>query len=172
MTLKLALGLLSFAAFAQTPKGLVVTSTNLDRVTHVLTIGFQNNSNKTIVGYTFYTTPLDAQQRPLNVGSGFGHDFLDPDGSPQYIQPGQPRVEPYGFDFPGAVSAKVEVIAVIYLDQTAEGVGGAVLAMFDFRLKQAKEIRKSLTEQPHSPDEQARLEKRAAFFENAGKEVK
>lgn len=147
---------------------MVVTSSILDRTTHVLTIGLQNKSNKTVVGYAVFTTPLDAQQNPLNDGNGIGHDFLDPNGSPQYIQPGQPAVERYtGISDPRVVSVKVEVTAVIYLDQTAEGIGGAVLAMFDFRLNRAKEIRKSLAEQPHSPAEQARLQERAAFYENA-----
>lgn len=81
------------------------------------------------------------------------------------------RVNPSRSKFRGSIhrveSVKVEVVAVIYLDQTAEGVGGAVLAMFDFRLNRAKEIRKSLVEQPHSPAEQAGLEERAAFYENA-----
>lgn len=155
------------------PEGLVVTSAVLDRTTHVLTIGLQNNSNKTIVGYAVFTTPLDAQQNPLNDGNGIGHDFLDPDGSPQYIQPGQPAVERYtGVTDPRVVSVKAEVTAVIYLDQTAEGIGGAVLMIFDSRLNGAKAIRKSLAEQSHSPEEQVRLEKRAQFYENAGKEVK
>jgi hypothetical protein len=153
------------------PQGLVVTSSILDRAIHVLTIGLQSKSDKTIVGYSVFTTPLDAQQTPLNP-NGIGYDYLDPDGSPQYIQPGQPITLKIPRIDPRVESVKVEVTAVIYLDQTAEGIGGAVLAMFDFRLSRAKEIRKSLAEQPHSPEEQVKLGKRAQFYENAAKEVK
>jgi hypothetical protein len=147
------------------PKGLIVTSTVLDPTTRQLTVGLQNTSAKTIVAYTLHLLELDENGRTIfEVGSGY--DFLDPDNTSGYILAGQPAG---GLGLPriddrSVVSVKADVIAVVYLDGTYEGIGGIV---FDGRINKAASIRKDLAEEKHTPAEKTRLEKRAAFFEAA-----
>jgi hypothetical protein len=111
---------------------------------------------------------LDGNQEAVSPASGVGYDFLQPDGSSEYILAGQPGViRPTRIDDPRVLSAKVAVIAVIFLDGSHEGIGGAVGAVFDGRLNTARSIRKSLAEERHSPTEKTDLEKLAAFYESA-----
>lgn len=173
MTLKLTLGLLSFATFAQTPgqkppevKGLVVTSTVLDPSTHQLTVDLQNTSTKTIVAYAVLITQLDATGKTV-IESGVGWDYLEPDGEPHYILAGRPAtVEATKILDKTVVSVKVSVTGVIYIDRTYEGPGPSG-GMFDGRMRTAAEIRKILAEEQHTAAEKTKLEKRAAFYEAA-----
>jgi hypothetical protein len=179
MTLKLALGLLSFAAFAQTPgqssnnlppippiKGLVVASTSVDPTTGDLTVGLQNTSSKTIVGYVLVVRQLDETGKVI-IDAGFGWDYLEPDGDHhQYILAGQPGTILATKIVNKTVPVKVSVISVIYLDQTYEGPEASG-ALFNSRMDTAADIRKILAEKKHTPAEKAQLEKRAAFYESA-----
>ena len=125
MTLKLVLlGLLSFAAFAQTPgqkppevKGLVVTSASVDPTTRGLTVGLQNTSSTTIVGYGLLVKQLDETGKIL-LDAFVGWDFLQPECDPRYILPGQPGTIWATKIVDKTVPVKVSVTSVIYLDQT------------------------------------------------------
>jgi hypothetical protein len=147
------------------PKGLVVTSTVLDPTTRQLTVGLQNTFGKTIAGYALHYLQLDASGKTVSE-YGEGQDLLDLNGSSRCIQPGQPigiRAARQA-DNRSVVSVLVEVIAVIYLDRTYEGIGGVI---FDHRMNKAADIRKSIAGQSHTPAEKTRLENEAAFWENA-----
>jgi hypothetical protein len=175
MTLKLALGLLSFAAFAQTPpgqssnipsvKGLVVTSTAVDPTSGDLTVGLQNTSSKTIVGYGLLVNQVDPTGKII-IDAGFAWDFLEPDGDPRYILPGHPSTIWTTKIVNKTIPVKVSVLGVVYMDQTYEGLAGSS-ALFNIRMSLAADIRKLLAEKNHSPTEKALLEKRAAFYEGA-----
>lgn len=173
MTLKLALGLLSFAAFAQTPPnlnvtGLVVTSTVMDRTTHLINVSLQSHSDKTIVAYGFDLDYLDANGITVSH-YGVGYDWFDPEGKDisKYILPGQPTTVVIGQETdPKIVSVKVTLLGIVYSDNTYEGPGAAGAA-FDGRINAAAEIRKLLAQQSFPAAERTRLEKRAAGFEAA-----
>lgn len=145
------------------PKGLVVASTSVDPATGDLTVGLQNTSGKTIVAYGLVVKQLDKTGKII-TDPGFGWDFLEPDGDPRYILPGQPSTIWATKIVDKKVSVKVSVVSVIYLDQTYEGPE-ASSAIFNARMSAAADIRKLLAEKNHTPAEKARLEKRAAFYE-------
>ena len=147
------------------PKGLVVTSTSMDPTSGELTVGLQNTSTKTIVGYGLLIQQLDETGKMV-LDAGFGWDFLEPDGDPQYILPGHASSIWATRIVNKTVPVKVSVISVIYLDQTYEG-NEASGAIFNSRMNTAAVIRKLLAEKNHTAAEKARLEKRAAFYENA-----
>jgi hypothetical protein len=181
MTLKLALGLLSLAAFTQIPstafgvKGLIVTSSTLDRSTRELKIGLQNTTAKTVVAYSLHFVLLDANgevvllnkpgQQPVRE-FGVAHDYLNPEDTSKYILPGQPvSIAETRIENPQVASVQVDVAGVVYLDRTWEGWKGAAGGLFDGRLETAATYRKSLAEEKHTPAEKARLEKLAAYYE-------
>lgn len=140
-----------------------------------LTIGLMNTSDKTIVAYGLLLTELDADGKPVGRDFGVGEDFLTPDGSSSshYILAGQPaKEESVVISDERVVSIKVEVMDVVYLDQTYEGLGGGAGAVFDGRKRQAAQIRNGLATESHTPEEKAALEKQAAFYESASHEAK
>ena len=154
-------------------KGLSVTSALLERKPYapgrLLTVGLQNNSDKTIVAYSLLVTELDGQGNKLSQ-SGMGWDYLPPDGTDtsHFINPGQPAtVEGFSTFDDRIASVKVTVDAVVYLDRTYEGTAGPVGAIFDHRLHDLQRTRKRLAEEKLSPAERAALEKHAAFIQDA-----
>ena len=175
MTLKLALGLLSFAALAQTPssefppvKGLVVTSTVIDPMTHEIKVGVESHSDKTIVAYGLEINYLDANGITTDH-YGVTYDWLSPDGdTSRHILPGQPASIIAGGveEHSTTVSVRVTVAALVYLDGTYEGPVPAGM-IFDGRMRVAAGIRKDLAQNRHTPAEKSTLEKRAAFLEAA-----
>lgn len=126
----------------------------MDPTTGGLTVGLQNTSSKTIVGYGLVVKQLDETGKIL-LDSGVGWDFLQPEGDPGYILPGQPGTIWANKIVDQTVPVKVSVISVIYLDQTYEGPEASG-AIFNGRMITAADIRKFSqrrnTHPPRKPD--------------------
>ena len=151
-----------------TVKGLKPTGAQLDRSTHQVTVHLQNLTNKTVVAYILQIPEFDATGKEIGDAAfnGIGYDWAGPEPNPSashFIPPAR------GVDImpataaPEALSVEARVIAVIYDDQTWEGLAQA---FFQTRADRARELRSQAA--ALGGDKKSELERQATWFESHG----
>ena len=153
--------------------GLKVTGAQLDRSTGQVTVHLQNLTNRTVVAYILQIPQFDAAGKEIGDAnfSGIGYDWAGPEPNPSashFIPAGRGVAIMPVTAAPEALSVEARVIAVIYDDQTWEGLAQA---FFQTRADRARELRSqaaALGGDKKSEREQRDLERQATWFESHG----
>jgi hypothetical protein len=166
--------LLAVAGIAQTPPQLEAVSTSLDTTSHMVSSTLVNHSAKKIVAYIIELRQFDGANQPVDTPLVVGMDNVytlayGPD-SPvaSLLASGTEIKKQFGPLSTDAVTASVSVLAVVYLDRTAEGDPNEIVLLFRNRsmhVQRAVDAAKLLATQPAATELRSRLNQISAIHE-------